>query len=122
MGWTRIDWLRWRRSSWRVIGATLIGAGVLPACGRGTDHPPRSHAIVIRAFQYTPDTLSAVVGDTVVWENRDVVRHSATHRAKRLDTGTIRAGATGEWVAAQKGTFAYGCVFHPTMQGWLVVR
>lgn len=122
MGWMRIDRLRRRRSSGWVIRAALLGVLMLPACGRGPERRPRAHAVAIRAFQYSPDTLTAGVGDTVVWENRDVVRHSATHRAGRLDTGTIGAGASGKWVAAQKGTYVYGCVFHPGMRGWLMVR
>lgn len=118
----RVTVVRRRSRSGLLALAALLGVAILPACGRGSERQPRTHAVVIRAFQYTPDTLAVGVGDTVIWQNHDVVRHSATHGAKRLDTGTIDAGASGRWVAAQKGRYAYGCVFHPTMQGWMVVR
>ena len=101
----------------------LIGASVLSACGRSADTEPGTHTIVIRGFQYTPPTATVGVGDTVVWQNEDLVPHTATAEGKDLDTGSIKPNASsGQYIAKDKGSYAYDCTFHPTMKGTLVVR
>ena len=100
----------------------LVGASVLSACGRSADTEPGTHTIVIRGFQYTPPTATVGVGDTVVWQNEDLVPHTATAKSKGLDTGSIEPNASGQYVVKEKGTYAYDCTLHPTMKGMLVVR
>ena len=89
-------------------------------CGGGGARPT-THPVEIRAFRFAPDTVVAAPGDTVVWTNHDVVPHTAT-AADGWDTGEIRTSASGRMVAAEAGTYAYVCAYHPGMRGTLVVR
>ena len=82
----------------------------------------RAHVIAIRAFQYLPESLTVATGDTVIWNNTDIVPHTATAAKQTFDTGSIDAKASARFVAADTGTHPYVCAFHPTMRGTLVVR
>ncbi len=100
----------------------MAGVSVLSACARGAAREQRTHTVAIRGFQYAPASITVELGDTVVWQNQDIVPHTATAEGKGLDTGSIGANASGRYVARAKGTYAYDCAFHPTMKGTLVVR
>jgi plastocyanin len=105
-----------------VTRTAVCAALALAAAGCGGGGAgPRKHAVEIRAFRFSPDTVIAAPGDTVVWTNADVVPHTAT-AAGGWDTGEIRPGAIGRMVAANAGTYAYVCGYHPTMRGTLIVR
>jgi plastocyanin len=56
------------------------------------------------------------VGDTIVWQNHDVVPHTAT-AAGVFDTGSIMPGDSAQWGVTKAGRLAYICVFHPAMTG-----
>ncbi len=100
----------------------VAGVSVLSACARDAAREERTHTVAIRGFQYAPASITVELGDTVVWQNQDIVPHTATAEGKGLDTGSIGANASGRYVARAKGTYAYDCAFHPTMKGTLVVR
>lgn len=98
---------------------TTVLASALAGCG---GDPPRSHTVTIDRFEYQPPTLAVNAGDTVVWDNRDVVPHTATNQAIGLETGSLAPGASGSQVIDRKGTYEYVCRFHPAMTARLVVR
>jgi plastocyanin len=50
------------------------------------------------------------------------VQHSATAGDGSFDSGVLSPGATFTRTFDEAGTFAYGCVIHPTMTGTIVVR
>jgi plastocyanin len=84
---------------------------------------PRTHTVEIRGMEFHPAALTAGVGDTIVWINRDIVPHSATASGQTgWDTGTLTQGQTGRYVANSKGVISYVCTLHPTMHGKLTVR
>ena len=95
-------------------------AAVLLACG--PDEGPRTHVVTIDRFQYAPGSLAVAAGDTVVWENRDLVPHTATSPAMKLETGSLAPGQSARSVAARKGTHEYICRFHPAMTARVSVR
>ena len=69
------------------------------------------------AFGAVPSNLR--VGDTVVWANRDLFRHSATaigHFDVDLPPGSKRG-----MVLRRAGVFPFMCKFHPGMKGVLKV-
>jgi plastocyanin len=105
-----------------VIRAAACTVLVLAAgCGGGGARAA-AHPVEIRAFRFTPDTVVAAPGDTVVWTNADVVPHTATSAAGGWDTGEIGGSGSGRTIAGEPGTYAYVCAYHPTMRGTLVVR
>jgi len=80
-----------------------------------------SHRIVIKAASYDPAQVRAHVGDEIVWDNQDIVAHTATSADKAWDV-TMTPGRSGRIVARSPGTFGYICRYHPNMKGELVVE
>jgi plastocyanin len=77
--------------------------------------------VVIDGLAFAPTDVTAQVGDTVAWTNKDVVDHTATaqHGEWRVD---IKAGKTATLVVKKAGSFDYYCEFHPTMTAHLTVK
>ncbi len=71
-------------------------------------------------MQYAPAALEVAAGDTVVWQNTDIVPHTVT--SKGWNSGPIAAGASWKKVMRARGVVAYHCTFHPTMVGTVTVR
>ncbi len=75
----------------------------------------------INTWTFSPNTLSARVGDTVVWENVGAAPHTATASDKSFDTGNLGQGETYSLSLKDQGSFAYICTLHAWMKGTLVV-
>jgi plastocyanin len=69
---------------------------------------------------YAPTQVSAHVGDTIEWENADIVAHTATARNKAWDV-MILPNTKKSVVLKAAGTFDYYCKFHPNMTGQVIV-
>jgi plastocyanin len=68
-------------------------------------------------FGALPTTVRA--GDIIVWDNRDMFRHSAT--AKGAFDIDLPAGKVVKVRMKRDGTFAFICKYHPGMKGVLKV-
>lgn len=86
------------------------------------DTHARRHVVVMHAFKFEPAVLQVAAGDTIVWENRDVVPHTATAADKRWDSGNIPAHAQRVTVVSGHGEQPFICVYHPNMVGKLIVK
>ena len=95
------------------LAAAALAAAATACAGGG--RAPARHQVEIRAFVFTPDTVPARPGDTLVFVNRDAVPHTAT--SGRWDTGEIPANGSKTVVIPADGTGPYHCAFHPTMKG-----
>ncbi len=84
--------------------------------------PARRHTVTIELFKFKPTVIEVAVGDTIVWENRDIVPHTATANDKSWDSGNIAAHGRAITIAKRKGGQEFLCVYHPNMKGKLVVR
>jgi len=69
-----------------------------------------------KGIGFAPAKLSAKVGDTIEWSNRDFVTHSVTARNGGWDVSLL-AGKSGRTVLNKAGRVAYYCRFHPNMTG-----
>lgn len=82
---------------------------------------PIAHTAVVNvdklAFGVVPTNLR--VGDSVIWANRDVFRHSAT--AKGHFDVDLPPGARRRMLLTKTGAFAFTCKYHPGMKGVLEV-
>jgi plastocyanin len=85
--------------------------------------PGRAGTIQIEVAQlaYAPAQVSARVGDTIEWVNKDFVVHTATGRNHEWDV-TIPAHGSGRTVLTKPGTVEYYCRFHPNMKGEITVE
>ena len=98
------------------LGVILLAA-LLPL-SRG----PARHTVVVAQFEFAPSPLRVSVGDTVVWENRDLVPHTASADDNAWDSGDIPARQSRVVVMREKGEYTYDCLYHSNMKGTLIVR
>jgi plastocyanin len=67
-----------------------------------------------------PAEMSAKVGDTIEWVNKDIFVHTATARNGDFDV-MMPAKKTVTLVLKKAGTIDYYCRFHPNMKATLTV-
>lgn len=118
------------RNRLALVGAATLALG-LSACG-GDDAAENGNAaadgdtVVVEGFRFEPDRLEVSTGATVVWENMDGIRHTATSGAPGAEDGAFavdmpEAGTSGEHTFTEAGTFAYYCEVHESMTAEVVV-
>ena len=76
--------------------------------------------IVMQDLVFAPSEVSAKVGDTIEWVNKDVFAHTATARNGDFDV-TMPPKKTVTSVLRKAGTVEYYCRFHPNMKATLTV-
>lgn len=91
----------------------------LLAIGTSAAAPPAAaqrFSIVIQnlAFGASPSGIRA--GDTVEWDNQDILVHSVTAQDKSFDVD-VKPGARVSLTMRQAGVIRYFCKYHPGMQG-----
>ena len=79
-----------------------------------------TYTVTITQMRYgtLPDSLKA--GDTMIWVNKDTVQHTVTAKDHSFDI-RIAPGKQASQTLGKAGTFAFYCVYHPTMRGTLKV-
>lgn len=94
--------------------AVACGAAVAAASERGRVE------IGMRSNSFGPRRVEVSVGDTIVWINRDIVRHDAV-KPGLFDSGELRGGERFEWVPSDTGVVDYRCTIHQRMRGQIRV-
>jgi plastocyanin len=102
-----------------LVAAALLCSAVVAAA---PTHRGATHTITIENMAYSPASLVVHRGDRIVWVNKDLFPHTSSATNGSFDSGSIDAGASWSYTAAQAGDFPYGCKFHPTMKGELKVE
>lgn len=82
---------------------------------------PHSYTVVIDKLKYGPVPAVLHKGDTIVWVNKDFLRHTATAVDHSFDVD-LQSGASGKTVLNKTGTIKFVCRFHPGMTGVLQVK
>ena len=97
-----------------IVAALLFGAIAVPA-----------HAATIQITMenlvFAPAEVSAKVGDTIEWINKDVFAHTATARNGDFDV-TMPPKKTVTSVLKKAGTVEYYCRYHPNMKAVLTIE
>ena len=83
---------------------------------------PTRRELIISSESFRPATVTVQLGDTVIWRNTDIVRHTTTSRKAVWDSGKLKSGARFLWVANQAGVFDYYCTTHRAMKGTVTVQ
>lgn len=73
-------------------------------------------------MKFSPETLSLSKGDVIIFENKDLVPHTATANDKSFGSGSIEPGKKWTLKVKTAGTIPYKCVFHPQMTATLEVQ
>ena len=76
--------------------------------------------VVIQNLAFAPTEISAKVGDTIEWVNKDAFVHSATARNGDFDVNQPPK-KTVTLVLKKAGTVEFYCRFHPNMKGVLKI-
>jgi len=95
--------------------ALALVAAALPLWG-GAAVAPTRHVVVVDQMKFGPLPATLHVGDTIVWINHDLFRHSATARDGSFDLD-LPAGGSGTIVLRKAGAIAFACKYHPGMRG-----
>jgi plastocyanin len=76
--------------------------------------------VVVDKLVFAPAEITVKVGDTIEWDNKDILQHTATatNGAWNVMLPTKKKGSI---VVKQAGTFDYFCKFHPNMKGKITV-
>ena len=96
-----------------VVTALVFGAMAIPAHAATIE-------IVMENLVVSPAEVSARVGDTVEWINKDVLAHTATARNGDFDVA-MPPKKTVTSVLRKAGAIEYYCRFHPNMKAVLKV-
>jgi plastocyanin len=77
--------------------------------------------ITMENLVISPAEVSAKVGDTIEWVNKDVLAHTATARNGDFDV-MLPPNKTGSFVLKKAGNVEYDCRFHPNMKATLKIE
>jgi plastocyanin len=97
-----------------LLFLVLISAAAIPAVAEVIK-------VDITGIAFSPPAVSARVGDTVEWNNKDFVAHTATARNKDWNVA-LPAHKKGSTIVKKPGHIDYYCTYHPTMTGEIDVR
>jgi plastocyanin len=81
---------------------------------------PQTHSIVIDKMKFGPVPPKVRRGDTIVWINRDIFRHTATAANKSFDVD-LPPSTRRSMTVRSAGAFAFTCKYHPGMRAVLRV-
>ena len=103
----------WPGRTLLLLTALMLGAMAVPTRAATIQ-------IVMENLVVSPAEVSAKVGDTIEWINKDVFAHTATARNGDFDV-TIAPKKTATSVLKKAGTVEYYCRFHPNMKAVLTI-
>jgi plastocyanin len=110
--------MRWRNLSLSIGALPVLSAFAVVMAG---PVPAETIHVTMEQIAYMPAQISAYVGDTIEWDNKDIVVHTATARDKSWDV-MIAPNSKNSIVLKSAGTVAYYCRFHPNMVGQITVK
>ncbi len=77
--------------------------------------------VEIHDMAFEPAVVGARPGDTLVWVNRDIFPHTVTAADSSWSSPPLGPGERWRLVAEAGSAGAYGCRFHPTMEGQITL-
>jgi plastocyanin len=80
-----------------------------------------THVIKMAHIAFAPAAITVRVGDTVEWQNSDIVAHTATSKEAGFDVN-VTPGDNGSTTVKAAGRFNYMCRYHPNMKGEIIVQ
>ncbi len=97
-----------------IVGVAFVAASA-PAFAAG-----KTYTITMGAMKFGPVPTTLHVGDTIVWVNEDLFRHTATAADKSFNVD-LEPNERAKTVLKKAGKVHFTCLFHPGMTGDLVV-
>ncbi len=128
-----------RSSSLRLVCIAVIslGTGIITQSaspGSGVQDPesqkswsevqgkkPGNHTVVISGMKFQPETVYIQKGDTITWENKDIVAHCITEfPSKKWTSSLLDPGQS--WKKVVNESCDYYCAVHVVMKGKIIVK
>jgi plastocyanin len=81
---------------------------------------PQNHVVVIDKMKFGAVPAKVRRGDTILWINRDILRHTATAVNKSFDVD-LPPKTQKRMTVGTSGSIAFKCRYHPGMRGLLKV-
>lgn len=103
----------------RFLSAVLASFAALLVAPPATA-APRTHTVVIDKMKFGAMPAGVKVGDSILWVNKDMFRHTAT--AKGLFDLDLPPGAKGKTLVRKAGALPITCKYHPGMRASLRVQ
>jgi plastocyanin len=111
-----------------LAAALLLGMGVFGTGRRGAvaiaQEKTATTEVKIDNFSFGPVTLTAPVGTTVTWTNRDDIPHTvvSTDDPKTFKSKVLDTDEKFSFTFNKAGTYPYFCSIHPKMTGKVIVQ
>jgi plastocyanin len=96
-----------------VVGALLLALTPMPAAAA-------THVVIIDKMKYAA-VPPLKKGDTVVFVNKDMFRHTVTATNNKFNID-LMPGARGSLHINSAGTAAFYCKYHPGMRGSMTAK
>ena len=81
---------------------------------------PQTHVVVIDKMKFGAVPANLRAGDTIVWVNRDLFKHTATARNGSFNVD-LPPKAKAKTVIRSAGAIPFYCIYHPGMTAVLRV-
>src|SRR5664279_77174 len=99
-------------------GRVLAGCMVIASSMISVPAHAEMIQVTIDGLIFSPAEITAKIGDTVVWRNKDIVAHTATGGGFDV---MIEPDKSASLVLTKAGIVDYYCRFHPNMLGRIIV-
>ena len=98
----------------------MIAVAALVIVSSAAAAPPATVTVTIDKAAFREQSVSAHVGDTIEWINKDIFDHTATAKSGEFKV-EVPAGKKARAVLRSAGTLDYYCEYHPNMTAKVVV-
>jgi plastocyanin len=99
----------------------LLFAGSLLLASSPVAAAPHTYSVMIDKMKFGPLPAQLHKGDTILWVNKDMFRHTASAADHSFDID-LMPGKAGKIVLTKTGAIPFVCRYHPNMRGVLQVR
>lgn len=86
-----------------------------------TPNPLAKNEISIGQNAFTPDPLTAKVGEMIVWINNETYAHDVVGDDGTWKSPKLEPGGRFGFKFMKPGTFTYICSIHPFMHGTIII-
>lgn len=115
MIYTNIRWTAIRPILTALFFALNIGNNVAAQTDK-VGVPANHHTVIILNFEFKPNQLKVLAGDSITWINKDIVPHNiALPDNKTTLSPYLKSGEKFTTTANQ--SLSYICGLHPSMKG-----
>jgi plastocyanin len=101
-------------------GLALAPAAALLFANPQSGAPPHTYTVGIDNMKFGAVPAGLHPGDVIVWENRDIFRHTATAKDGSFNID-LPVRTKGKTVVKKAGAIPFFCKYHPGMKGVLKV-